>query len=177
MLRGLRAQPHAEHCRRQECQVEAQGERGRKVNEEKQEEDVEDQGGKRRKLNKIEQDAMMEEDPTMLARLFEEYREEYEKLENEKKVQGGKRRKLNEIERGAMMEEDPTKLARLFEEYRGECEKQDNDKKRRKREQDKGEGDRTEVLMELRGDGEECQKRERNHEGMTRWRVRSGRAT
>ena len=138
LIRGLRIQPHAEHCRkRMEKILEVDlrvkyararlEERGRKLREERHEPDSEvDQ--KRRKLEGIEEAAMKEEDPKELAKLFEEYRKVYQEREREKDESDNKRRKLQEIEDETLQTENPKRAAELYDEYMNEYKRQKRDK-------------------------------------------------
>ena len=140
IIRGLRIQPHAEHCRRrmeklleEDLRVKNAkirlGERSRKAREEQDQDESHDpQDSKRRRLEDIENAAMAEEDPEKLAVLFEQYREEYQRREAEKEEGDVKRRKLQDIEDEAMQTEDRKRTEELYQEYTMEY-------KRQKREQ------------------------------------------
>ena len=136
IIRGLRIQPHAEHCRRRmeallkddlriknaKTRLE---ERGRRLGEEEPDKD-EGKDKKRRKLKDIEKETLQEQDPAKLGKLFEEYRVEYQKREAEKGEKGveKKKRKTNEIGNqqldgveAAMMKDDFKRAGELYEEY------------------------------------------------------------
>ena len=98
IIRGLRVQPHAEHCRRRlEKHLETDlrvrnakvrlSERNRKVREEQ----GQDMDHKRRKLDDIEDAVMKEDDPEQLATLYERFRKEYEEYLMDKAEKGRKR--------------------------------------------------------------------------------------
>ena len=113
IIRGLRVQPHAEHCRRRlEKHLETDlkvknakvrsSERNRKVREEQ----GQDMDHKRRRLDDIEDAVMKENDPEQLATLYERFRKEYEEYLMDKAEKEGsdiKRRKLVDAE-GETME-------------------------------------------------------------------------
>ena len=97
IIRGLRVQPHAEHCRRRlEKHLDTDlrvknakvrlSERKRKVREEQDQ----DMDHKRRKLDDIEDAVMKEDDPEQLATLHERLRKEHEEYLMEKKEKEGK---------------------------------------------------------------------------------------
>ena len=128
ILRGLHIQPHTTQCReRMEGHLENDlrvknakvrlAERNKKLREEEQE--VEDENVKRRrkKLEDIEAAAMDEEDLDKLAKLFEDYKDEYQRGVAEREDEDAKRRKLQGIEDEVMQEEDPEKAHTLFQEY------------------------------------------------------------
>jgi hypothetical protein len=117
MIRGLHAQPHAEHCRRRlEKLLEGDlriknakarlREKGKLVREESEE-----GSAKRRKLEDIEEAAMAEEDPVKLMELFEAYRAEYTKMRDNDDDSEAKRRKTGEKE-DPMMEAPSSPQAR-----------------------------------------------------------------
>ena len=112
IIRGLRVQPHAEHCRRRlEKHLENDlrvknakvrlSERNRKVREEQ----GHDMDHKRRKLDDFEDAVMEEYDPEQSATLYEQFRKEYEEYLMEKAEKEGsdvKRRKLADAESETM---------------------------------------------------------------------------
>ena len=127
ILRGLRAQPHAEHCRRRmENHLEEDvrvknakvrlGERSRKLQN--------DGVTGSQDLKDIEEAAMNEDDPAKLNALFQEYREMYMK-EREAKSEGEqKKRKLQNIEDELMETDDGTRADELYQEYMREYKKE-----------------------------------------------------
>ena len=132
MIRGLKPQPHAEHCRRRmEKLLEDDSriknakarlsDKGRRIREEKdKEEGGEGEGSddKRRRLQEMEERALVEEDPEKLNKLFEDYRLEYQKMQAEEdQTKGNKRRKLDDIEDELMNTQGAKRTAELYQEY------------------------------------------------------------
>ena len=130
MIRGLKPQPHVEHCRRRmESLLEDDSriknakarlsDKGRRMREEKeQEREGEEKDDKRRRLQEMEDRAMVEEDKEKLAKLFEDYRVEYQKMQDDRDGEK-KRRKLNDIEDELMSTEaeNTKRTAELYQEY------------------------------------------------------------
>ena len=152
MMRGLKLQPNAEHCRhRLEKLLEDDSriknakarlsDKGRRIREDKEQEEGEGEGSddKRRRLQEMEERAMVEEDPEKLNKLFEDYRVEYQKVQAEEdQAKDKNRRKLEEIEDELMGTQNAKRTAELYQEYMEE-------RKRTKREgqmQEKATGSR-----------------------------------
>ena len=135
IIRGLHIQPHTWQCReRMEKHLENDlrvknakirlGERNRKIKEGAQAEEDESARKRRNKLEDIEAAVEVEEDPGKLAKLFEEYKEEYQRGVAEREDEGVKRRRLQDIEDKAMQEEDLERTSELFQEYMHEYKRQ-----------------------------------------------------
>ena len=113
--------------------------KGRRMREEKEPEGEEgEKDDKRRRLQEMEERAMVEEDPEKLAKLFEDYRVEYQRVQEDRE-EDKKRRKLEDIEEELMGTEIAKRTAELYQEYMREHKRQKGE--RPMREAASGSGD------------------------------------